>query len=203
MNTLAFRMLACVILAGLIGAPVQAHAAERVRGAITRMMGDELEIKTRDGKAITIKLTDSTKVNAVLPARMSDIKRGSFVGITAVPGGPENSLRALEVHIFPEAQRGTGEGHYDWDLAPGSTMTNADVAATVLYHKGKQLMLRYKGGTQKITVPNGVPIVTFSPGDRSLLTAGTQVFVLVQPGADGSLTALRIIAGKDGMTPPM
>ncbi len=203
MSTLAFRTLACAVLAGLIGAPVQAHAAERVRGAITRLAGDELEIKTRDGKDVTIKLTDSTRVSAVLPARMSDIKRGSFVGITAVPGGPENSLRALEVHIFPEAQRGTGEGHYDWDLLPGSTMTNADVAATVVYHKGKQLMLRYKGGSQKITVPNGVPIVSFAPGDRSLLTPGTQVFVLLQPEADGNLTALRIIAGKDGITPPM
>ncbi len=107
------------------------------------------------------------------------------------------------MHIFPEAQRGTGEGHYDWDLAPGSTMTNADIEAMVLYHKGKRLMLRYKGGSQKITVPSGVPIVTFAPGDRSLLSAGTQVFVLVQPAADGTLTALRIAAGKNGLKPPM
>ncbi len=203
MEKLALRVLVLSAMLGLASTSLPARAAERVRGVITQMSGNDLEMTTRDGKPVKLRLTDGTTINAVSAAKMSDLKKGSFVGITAVSGGPNNTLRALEVHIFPEAQRGTGEGHYAWDLAPGSTMTNANIEATVEYHKGKELTLNYKGGTQKIMVPAGVPIVAFAPGDRSLLEPGTQVFIIVEAAADGSLTALRISAGKDGVKPPM
>jgi hypothetical protein len=134
---------------------------------------------------------------------MSDIKQGSFVGVTAIQKGPGTPLQAREVHLFPEAQRGTGEGHYDWDLEPGSSMTNANVDAIVNTNNGKELTLSYKGGSQKIIVPQGVPIVTFKPADKSVLKAGAQVFIITQQAADGSLTAQRILIGKDGMKPPM
>jgi hypothetical protein len=203
MNKLALRLLAGVAVLALIGLPAQAHAAERVRGTITRVTGNELEVKTREGKDVKLNLTESTTINVLSAAKMSDLKQGTFVGVTAVPNGPGGTLRALEVHVFPEAQRGTGEGHYDWDLVPGSTMTNANIDATVDHRKGKELTLSYKGGSQKIIVPDGVPIVAFAPGDRSLLQPGTPVFLIVQPAADGSLTVLRISVGKDGVKPPM
>jgi hypothetical protein len=150
-----------------------------------------------------VNVTDNTKINVLSTLRMSDIKQGSFVGVTAIQKGPGTPLQAREVHLFPEAQRGTGEGHYDWDLEPGSSMTNANVDAIVNTNNGKELTLSYKGGSQKIIVPQGVPIVTFKPADKSVLKAGAQVFIITQQAADGSLTAQRILIGKDGMKPPM
>ena len=107
------------------------------------------------------------------------------------------------MHLFAEAQRGTGEGHYDWDLEPGSSMTNANVDAIVNTNDGKELTLSYKGGSQKIIVPQDVPIVTFKPADESMLKAGAELFIITQQVDDGSLTAQHILVGKDGMKPPM
>ncbi|MHB8353951.1 MAG: hypothetical protein ACYDCF_05870, partial [Burkholderiales bacterium] len=157
----------------------------------------------REGQDVKIHMTDTTKVNILSPIKLGNIKQGSFVGVTALQNGPENSLQALEVHLFPETLRGTGEGHYAWDLEPGSSMTNANVDAIVNVNDGKELVLSYKGGNQKIIVPQGVPLVTFIPSDKSQLTPGAKVLVITQQAEDGSLTALRISVGKDGMKPPM
>lgn len=203
MDKLKLWLLAGVTLFGLIGMSVQAYAAERIRGTITGVGDHQLQVKTRDGKDLKVNFADDTRINTLNALKMSDIRRGSFVGVTAIPGGSGNTLRALEVHVFPEAQRGTGEGHYDWDLEPGSTMTNANVEAAVNTNNGKELTLNYKGGSQKIVVPPNTPIVTFVPGDKSLLKAGAKVFLIVQPTADGSLTAQRIHVGRDGLGPPM
>lgn len=202
MDKLKVWLLAGVALSGLIGVPAQAFAAERVRGTIAGVSDHQLWVKTRGGKDLQVNLADDTHINTLAALRMSDIKRGRFVGVTAIPG-PGDALRALEVHVFPEAQRGTAEGHYDWDLEPGSTMTNANVEAAVDTNNGKELTLSYKGGRQKIVVPPNTPIVTFVPGDRSLLKTGAQVFIVAQPAADGRLTAQRIHVGKDGLGPPM
>ncbi len=184
-------------------APPKAPASVRIRGSVAAFDGHMLQVNDRFGRAQQLSVLDNTKISVLSPLKLGDIKKGSFVGVTAVPHGPGPALQALEVHVFPEAMRGTGEGHYDWDLEPGSTMTNANVEAVVNTNDGKALTLDYKGGTQKIFVPKGVPVITFTPADPSLLKPGAHVFIIAQPGADGSLAALRILIGKDGMKPPM
>jgi len=191
------------IVFGLMSALALAQNSVRVRGAITGFDGHVLAVKTREGNDLKVNISDDTAVNSIFAQQMSDIKQGRFVGVTAIRKSPQSSLYALEVHIFPETSRGMGEGHRDWDLEPGSTMTNANIDAIVEGNDGKELTLSYKDGKQKIIVPPGTPVVTFMPGDKSLLKAGAQVFFVAQPAADGTLTAQRIQVGKDGMKPPM
>lgn len=180
----------------------QQNAPVRVRGAIERVDGATLTVKSREGPTLTIKLDDNATVSAVVKASLSDIKSGTFVGIAATPqaNGP---LRAVEVLIFPEALRGTGEGHYAWDLLPESTMTNATVAETVSQVNGPILTLKYKDGEQKIFVPPDVPVVTFAPSNRDELKPGGKIFIaraMRQP--DGTLHTARISIGR-GIDPPM
>ncbi len=209
MNRKKELLLACTLVLGMASALAQAPASApantppnvKVRGAVTGFDGRELQVKSREGKALKLVVSDSTRISVLSPLKMSDIKQGGFVGVTAILRG--GTLQALEVHVFPESLRGTGEGHYDWDLEPGSSMTNANVDAIVSTNTGEELTLSYKGGSQKIVVPKGVPIVTFTPGDKSLLKPGAKVFIVTEQAADGSLTALRMAVGKDGMKPPM
>ena len=133
-------------------------------------------IKTRDGAELRVALADNAQVTDVVNASLADIKQGSFVGVTAIPQ-TDGSQRAVEVHIFPEAMRGTGEGHRPWDLAPTSTMTNANVEQAVTAVDGRTLTLKYKGGEKKIVVPNKAPIVTFVPGDRGDLKPGAKIYL--------------------------
>lgn len=203
MNKVNVLVFVCTILFGLTNAQAQPQPSMRIRGTVTGFDGHELQVNTREGKELKVSITDDTKVNVLSALKMSDIKEGSFVGVTAIQHGPGTPLQAREVHVFPEALRGTGEGHYAWDLEPGSSMTNANVDAIVNTNTGKELTLSYKGGSQKIIVPQGIPIVTFTPADKSLLKAGAQIFIVAQQAADGSVTAQRIQLGKDGMKPPM
>jgi len=203
MNKMKTLLLVGAMMLGLVNALAQPQPPIRIRGTVTAFDGQGLQVKSREGQDVNIHMSDTTKVNILEPIKLADIKTGSFVGVTALQNGPGNSLQALEVHLFPEALRGTGEGHYAWDLEPGSSMTNANVDAIVNINDGKELVLSYKGGNQKIIVPQGVPLVTFIPSDKSQLTPGAKVLVIAQQAQDGSLTALRISVGKDGMKPPM
>ncbi len=175
----------------------------RVRGTIERIDGQTLVVKSRDGAELKVTLADSARIVRIVKAQMSDIKPGSFVGVTGMPQA-DGSQRAVEVHIFPEAMRGTGEGHYPWDLRPQSTMTNGNVEQTVTGVDGHTLTVKYKDGDKKIVVPPDVPIVTYVLSDKSELKPGLQIFVAAakrQP--DGTLQAPRVNFGKDGLTPPM
>ncbi len=204
MSKIKVFLLAFTILYGVADAMAQPQPTTvRIRGTVTAFDTQELRVTTRNGMKLKVHMTDDTKINVLSPMKMSDIKEGSFVGVTAIQHGPGTPLQAREVHIFPEAQRGTGEGHYDWDLEPGSSMTNANVDAIVATNTGEELTLSYKGGSQKIVVPKGIPIITFTPADRSLLKPGVKVFVITEQGADGRLTARRMLVGRDGMEPPM
>lgn len=213
MNKFNALLLASAMLLGVTNAlaqsqpaanaPPGSQPAARVRGVITAFDGNSLEVHTREGNMLHLNVPDSAKINVLSPLKMSDIKQGSFIGVTAVLRGPGPTREAVEVHVFPESMRGTGEGHYDWDLQPGSTMTNANVDAMVVTKRGKELTLGYKGGSQKIIVPPHVPVVTFTPADKSLLKAGAPVFIIAQHEADGSLTALRVLVGRHGLKPPM
>jgi hypothetical protein len=134
-------------------------------------------------------------------ATIEKIEAGSFIG-TAALAQADGSLQALEVLVFPEAARGSGEGHYPWDLQPQSTMTNATVADLVAAPNGRTLKLKYKDGEKTVLVPDNTPVVTFKPGDSTLLVPGAKVMVTAQT-KDGKPTALRILAGRNGFTPPM
>lgn len=196
-------LLAGAVLLGLMGAVAQAQTTTRVRGTITGFDGHVLAVKTRNGNDLNINVPEDASISSLIKLQMGDIKQGGFVGVTAIRRGAESAQYALEVHVFPEASRGSGEGHRDWDLEPGSTMTNANVDAIVERNDGRELTLVYKDGMQKIIVPPDTPIVSFVPGDKSLLNTGMQIFAIARQAGDGALTAQRILAGKDGMKPPM
>ncbi len=182
-----------------------AHAAEAprvgVRGAIMAVDGDALRVKANSGEEVTVNLTKDTQVRAVTLAKIDEIKPGSYIGSAAMPNA-DGTLTALEVHVFPPAMAGTGDGHRAFDLKEGSSMTNGTVGDLVVSN-GRTLTVKYKGGEQKIVVPEDVPIVNLEPGDRSLLKAGVKVVLFAAKGADGTITAQAISAGKDGVTPPM
>jgi len=175
----------------------------RVRGTIERVDGETLVVKSRDGGELKVVPANDASVVGIVKASLSDIKPGSFVGVTGMPQA-DGSPKAVEVHIFPEAMRGTGEGHRQWDLQPQSTMTNASVEQTVAGVDGRTLTLKYKDGEKKIVVPPDVPVVSYVPGDKSELKPGVKIFVAAATQAsDGTLQAPRVNFGRDGITPPM
>jgi hypothetical protein len=194
--------LAALVLAAL-GCTANAQDTVRVRGTIERVEGPVYVVKARDGAELKITLMDNGIVVAIVKASLADIKPGLFVGSTGMPQ-PDGSQKAIEVHIFPEAMRGTGEGHYPWDLQADSTMTNANVEESVASVDWQALTLKYKTGEKKIIVTPQTVVVAYSPGDKADLKPGTKIFIAVakkQP--DGTLQAARINYGKDGITPPM
>jgi hypothetical protein len=181
----------------------QAQQVVRVRGTIEKADGNTLLVKTREGNEVTVKLTDNAQVNGVAKAALADIKQNSFVGITAMPQ-PDGTQKALEVHIFPEARRGAGEGHRPWDLVPNSTMTNANVEQLVTAVDGPMLTMKYKDGEKKISVPNNATIVQFVNGDRSELKPGAKIFIAAgTKKPDGTIETGGVNVGRDGITPPM
>lgn len=177
------------------------NAPMRIRGTITGLDGNVLSVKSRDGKDLKITLADKATVAAAKAITLADIKPGDFVG-SATRVRPDGSLVAIEVHLFPAALRGVvREGHTPWDLEPGSMMTNATLQAVVQASGGRALTLEYKGGSQKIIVPEGIPIFTTVPADRSLLVPGAFIFTAAETSPDGKLTAGRIQVSKDGAKP--
>jgi hypothetical protein len=194
-----------LLIASLLAADVTVAAAQtptRIRGTIESATEQALTIKSREGQTVTVTLAPNFAVVAVSKASLGDIKSGSFVGAAALPQS-DGTFKAQEVLVFPEAMRGSNEGHYPWDLSPGSTMTNAAVTAMVSGNDGTALTLKHKDGEVKVVVPQGVPIVTLGPGDKSLLVPGAGVFVPASKAADGALSAGRVLVGKDGVIPPM
>jgi hypothetical protein len=197
--TLGLATLALAVFCSAAGA----QDTMRVRGTIERVDGPIYLVKARDGVELKITLMDNGVLVAIVKASLADIKPGLFVGSTGIPQ-PDGSQKAIEVHIFPEAMRGTGEGHYAWDLEPNSTMTNANVEESVTGVDGQTLTLKYKNGEKKILVTPQTAIVTYNPGDKADLKPGTKIFIAAaKKKPDGTLQAARINYGKDGLTPPM
>jgi hypothetical protein len=199
--------LACVVLGvvAMMASGIGMASAQdtvRVRGTIERIDGSTYVVKARDGAELKVALADNPQIAGVVKASLSDIKQGSFVGVTAMPQA-DGSQSALEVHIFPEAMRGTGEGHYPWDLRPQSTMTNANVEQVVTAVEGQTLTLKYKDGEKKIFVPANTPIVVYVQGDKSDLKPGAKVFIAAIKQPDGTLQGRAWRVGRDGVTPPM
>jgi outer membrane lipoprotein SlyB len=184
-------------------AAAQAPDMVRVRGTIESVNGQTLNVKGRDGAPITVKLADDVRVLAVDKKSLADVKQGVFVGITAMPQ-PDGTQKAVEIHIFPEALRGTGEGHRPWDLMPNSTMTNANIDSAVSSVDGQELVLKYKDGEKKFIVPANVEVVMFAPAAMDDLKPGEKIFVVAgKKQADGTIAAPSIVVGRGGVNPPM
>jgi hypothetical protein len=175
----------------------------RIRGAIEAFDGTVLSIKSRDGSDIKVRVTDNVAVFGVARAELSEIKIGSYIGVTAMPE-PDGTQKAVAVHLFPENQRGAAEGFRPWDQRPGSTMTNATVAETVKGIDGQNILVKYKDGEKKVVVPPQTPIVAFVAGDKAELKPGAKIIIFgASKKEDGTLEAARVYVGRDGITPPM
>ena len=172
----------------------------RLRGTIESLSADKLTLRERTGQRMELALSPTYTVTEVFPITLADIKPGSFVGVGGMPQ-PDGSQRAIAVLLFPDAMRGSGEGHYPFDFLPQSTMTNATVADVGKIANGDRLELKYKDGAKTIVVPPDAPIVSLRPGDRALVVAGAPVALNVQE-IDGQPTVVRVNAGRNGFAPP-
>src|ERR1700688_2073638 len=202
MRTTAIRA-ALVLVAALAAtaAPAQAPQTVHLRGVIEKVDGNTVSAKSDKGDALTLILADKMLVVDVVKASMADIKAGDFIGSGAMPQ-PDGSQKAIEVHIFAESMRGTGEGFRPWDGAPNSTMTNGTVGTTVTSVDGPVITVKYKDGDKKIVVTPDVPIVRYEIGDMSAVKPGvafTIVAAVKKP--DGSFDIARINVGRDGVVP--
>ena len=180
----------------------QSPTPSRVRGTIEGIDGDVVAVKSRSGDDVKLHMTADMRIVGIVKISLADIKVGSFVGATTVPG-PDGSQNAVEVHVFPEAMRGTGEGSRPYDLRPNSTMTNATVAESVAGNDGHTLLVKYKDGEKKVVVSPETPVVTYVPADKSDLKEGAKIIAFVKKLPDGSFETDRISVGRDGLTPPM
>jgi hypothetical protein len=179
-----------MVVATSLYALAQQPQTVRIRGTIESVDGATLMIKSREGADLKVRITDNATVFGVTKTALSEIKEGSYIGVTAMPE--------------PENQRGASEGFRPWDQRAGSTMTNATVAQTVKGTDGQNILVKYKDGEKKVVVPEGTPVVTFVAGDRSELKPGAKVIIFsAAKKDDGTLEAARVNVGRDGITPPM
>jgi hypothetical protein len=199
-------MLAAAAIALLAtgAAAIAQQQAVRVRGTVEGLDGALLTVRSRDGKTIyRIRVADNVVVRGIVRAALTDIRPNSYIGVTGMPQ-PDGSQRAMEIHIFPEPLRGTGEGHRPWDLMPGSTMTNATVAQMVKGVEGDEITVRHKDVERRIVVTPTTEIVTYVPGSKDELKPGARIFIAnAARKDDGTLEAASISVGRDGVTPPM
>lgn len=184
-----------------------AGTAKNLRGTIVNVSGDTMQIKQKDGTSVTVKLAQDAKIASVSKASLADVKPGTFIGTAARPQ-PDGRLQAIEIHIFPESMRGTGEGNRAWDLGPGSSMTNGTAGQTASQQvnkvEGNTLTVKYRGGDKAVTVTPSTKVVALAPGDRNDLKQNEMVFIpAATPADNGSFEANRLTVGKDGVAPPM
>lgn len=197
------RPLAAIVIAAMSAAVVAQTPPTRIRGTLEQVDGNLLTVKARSGEVMKVKVLDNVVVVGIAKASMADIGNGKFIGTTTV-GQKDGALVAEEVHIFPEAMRGTGEGHRDWDLRPESKMTNANVANIKNMGDGRVITVQYKGGEKQVLVTPRTSVVSFEPASRSDLKPGAGVFVNnAARQADGTYTAPRVNVGLKGQIPPM
>ena len=197
------RPLAAIVIAAMSAAVVAQTPPTRIRGTLEQVDGNLLTVKARTGEVMKVKVPDNVVVVGIAKASMADIGKGKFIGTTTV-GQKDGALVAEEVHIFPEAMRGTGEGHRDWDLRPESKMTNANVAEIKNMGDGRVMTVQYKGGEKQVLVTPRTSVVSYEPASRSDLKPGTGVFINnAERQADGTFTAPRVNVGLKGQIPPM
>ena len=185
-------------------APAFAQETLRVRGTVEKVDGTTLMIKARDGSDIKIAVTgDKPVYTALEKASLADIKPNSYIGVTSLPQA-DGTLKAVAVHLFPEAARGAAEGHRAWDQQPNSLMTNATVETSVAGVDGQTVMVKYKDGEKKVLITPQTSIVRMVPGAAADVKAGTKVIIFAATkGADGAWSTQRVTYGRDGLMPPM
>ncbi|MEN3351120.1 MAG: hypothetical protein V7632_4755 [Bradyrhizobium sp.] len=203
-STLIRPLIAVAMVAAstLYALAQQPPTPTRVRGTVEGVDGDTLAVKSRSGEEVKLHMAGNMVVLGLTRIGLTDIKVGSFIGTTTVPG-PDGAPKAVEVHVFPENMRGTGEGSRPYDLKPNSSMTNATVAESVVGNDGHTLLVKYKDGEKKVEVPSDTPVVTYVPGDKSDLKAGAKIIAFMKQLPDGSFETNRVSVGRDGLTPPM
>ena len=200
-TTTKILMAGALLAASFAMAAAQPAQTIRVRGTIEKVDGHTLTLKSTDGSEAKLTLTGDARIVAVVKASMSDIKENTFLGSAAMPQ-PDGTQKALEVHIFPEAMRGTGEGHRPYAPVKGSTMTNGSAGATVTGVAGSTMKVKYKDGEQTIVIPANTPIVRYEIGGAADLKPGAHFTVLAATKKpDGTLEAARINVGRDGTVP--
>ena len=195
-------LLATVTFAGTVFAQSSDVKPERIRGDIVSLQGDILKVHRRSGDIASIEIKPDVNVSALKPIQLSDVKVGSYVGVPAITG-TDGKLTASAVLVFPDAARGTNEGHFAYDFGTNSTMTNANVDTVVTGASGRDLALSYKGGNNTVTVPENVPVVTFAPATRADLTMGKKVVVVFTRAQQGLFEAHVVLVEKDGVLPPL
>jgi hypothetical protein len=178
-----------------VGTPV------RLRGTIDDLAADRLQVMLRDQSETSVTVPQGVRITWPLQAQPRDIQQGSYIGTAAIPL-PDGSLKALEVQVFPPSMRGVGERTRPWDTGVGSSMTNGTVGS-VVEANGRMITIMYKGGGKRVFVPDNVPIVTYEPADRVALTPGAHVLINGTRAVDGTITAISIAVGKNGLVPPM
>lgn len=198
LRALATTSFALVCLA----LPASAQDTVRIRGTVERIDGPVFVVKNRDGSEVKLVTTeDKPLFVAIVPATMKDIKQGMYVGSAGVMQ-EDGTQKAIEVHIFPESMRGTGDGHYDWDLLPKSKMTNGNVEQAVTGVDGPVLHVKYKDGEKKLVVTPQTVVVTYEFGKREEVQPGTKIFVsAAKKQPDGTLLTPRITYGRNGEGP--
>jgi hypothetical protein len=203
-STLFRPLVAVAMVVGscLYAIAQQPPSPSRVRGTIEAVDGDVLAVKSRSGEDFKLHMAGDMRVVGITRISLADIKVGSFIGTTTVPG-PDGGNNAVEVHVFPEDMRGTGEGSRPFDLRPNSTMTNATVDQSVVGNDGHTLVIKYKDGEKKVLVSPETPVVTYVPADKADLKAGAKIIAFMKKLPDGSFEATRVSVGRDGLTPPM
>ncbi len=195
-----------VALALAVGASnfafAQTTAVVKARGTIEAITGDVLSVATRDGVKRDVHLRAMTRISLAMKASRDDLKPNAFIGVTAAPDA-NGGLKVLEIHIFPESLRGTGEGSRAYDLAPGSSMTNGALSPRVGALDGGELTVNYAGGAKTVRLPPDAPIVAVGPGVRDDVKLGAGIVATGAQADDGGLNAAYIVVGKDGVMPPM
>jgi len=195
----------CLAVAAITLATTTAFAqapSARVRGTVEKLEAGVATVKTTDGQSVTLKLAPNLAISAVVKLNASEIKPGSFIGAGARPMA-DGSLSAIQINVFPEAQRGTGEGHRDWAAMPQTTMTNATVAETVSAVNGPVVTLKYKDGEKKLVIGPDAIILTTVPAEAADLKVGAEFVTTATKNEDGTYSTARITVGKNGVAPPL
>jgi len=201
MSSIWIRIFALLSFTSCLALPAAAQETVRMRGTIERVEGPVYVVKTREGAEIKLTVTDHPLYVAIAPASMADVKTGMFVGSAGMMQA-DGTQKAIEVHIFPESMRGTGEGHYDWDLKPQSKMTNGNVEQTVAGVEGPTLLVKYKEGEKKLQVTPQTVVVTYVLGSSDELKPGTKIYVgAAKKQPDGTFQTPRITYGRNGAGP--
>ncbi len=204
MQTTSRPLLIAVAAASLVltSEAMAAGTTSNVRGTIEHVGGDTMQVKESNGTSVTVRLAQNAKIASVAKASLSDVKPGTFIGTAAKPQ-PDGRLQAIEIHIFPESMRGTGEGKSAWDAGPGSSMTNGTVGQEVNKVEGNTLTVKYRGGDKSVTVAPSTKVVALVPGDRNDLMPNEKIFIPAATAAGNGFEATRVMVGKDGVVPPM